>query len=266
MPRATIQGALGPVPVLKRFFRNDPSRKHVRMFISTAARLYIIIMAITGSVLLDLFGPMLLRSAARKREARPCEARTKAEDITEEGWTDKERKLTAIHKRRATMQLANIEQILHAVADGEEPHVAASRLSRYSSSAESLSPIRRIHSSNAKLRDRIGSTKSLLSMADSVMDEDNYRPLIEVVRRETRASTRRRACSANHLESRVHWDLSREESEEWDLNEEDDEDDDDESRRGLDVYVNGVPEEDPNYLPVRPVENGDTISRDGDLL
>jgi len=242
LPRATIQGALGPVPVLKRFFRTDASRAQVKMFICTAARLYIIIMAIVGSVLLDLIGPRLLRSTATKCSARPCEAHRTAADISDEGWTAKERKLTAIHKRRATMQLANIEQLLQSVASGEEPHSAARRFT-CSSSADSVDMMSRRVTSKS-----------------SIMQEDTYRPLLSVARRDTQASTRRRAWSANQLEGRVHWDESREKSEEWNVNAADDYGD--ESSRDACVV-----EEDPSCLPCSPrAKHEDSTSRSGDLL
>mmetsp|Transcript_123799 Transcript_123799/g.240970 ORF Transcript_123799/g.240970 Transcript_123799/m.240970 type:complete len:628 (-) Transcript_123799:386-2269(-) len=251
LPRATVQGALGPVPVLKRFFRRDPGRVHVRIFICTAARLYIIIMAIAGSILLDLFGPKLLQSAATKREARPCTEHTKAEDFSEEGWTAKERKLTAIHKRRATIQLASIEHLLNSVAAGEQPHSVARRLT--CSSVDSLG-------------DQVEHMTTTKSLAESLFEEDGYAPLVDVLQRDARASTRRRAWSASHLESRVHWDDSREGVEVWDVNATADDDDGYASPR--DLYIKGVlnDEEDPGCMPVCHSKNGESISRDGDLL
>lgn len=60
MPRATIQGALGMIPITARFFHNDPERKHVEAFIGLAAKLYIVFMAVFGMILLNTFGPRLL--------------------------------------------------------------------------------------------------------------------------------------------------------------------------------------------------------------
>lgn len=69
VPRATIQGALGQVPVTDRFFQS--SRKNATQaqdFIFMAARLYIVFMSIVGMILLNLFGPILCE-ATKKRPA-----------------------------------------------------------------------------------------------------------------------------------------------------------------------------------------------------
>mmetsp|Transcript_15577 Transcript_15577/g.36884 ORF Transcript_15577/g.36884 Transcript_15577/m.36884 type:complete len:758 (-) Transcript_15577:62-2335(-) len=65
MPRATIQGALGPVPLVKKFFPLEPAARgqEVRLFIAAAARLYVLICAIFGSILLDDYGPWYLEQA-----------------------------------------------------------------------------------------------------------------------------------------------------------------------------------------------------------
>ena len=65
MPRATIQGALGPVPLVKQFFPLEPAARgqEVRLFIAAAARLYVLICAIFGSILLDDYGPWYLEQA-----------------------------------------------------------------------------------------------------------------------------------------------------------------------------------------------------------
>ncbi|CAE7899347.1 mfsd5 [Symbiodinium microadriaticum] len=64
-PRATIQGALGPVPLVKKFFPLEPAARgqEVRLFIAAAARLYVLICAIFGSILLDEYGPWYLEQA-----------------------------------------------------------------------------------------------------------------------------------------------------------------------------------------------------------
>ncbi|CAE7749622.1 DEK1, partial [Symbiodinium pilosum] len=63
LPRATIQGALGAVPVNQRFFQDvaREDRSEARDFIFTAARLYIFCMSIVGMFLLNTFGPVLLK-------------------------------------------------------------------------------------------------------------------------------------------------------------------------------------------------------------
>eukprot|EP00931_Biecheleriopsis_adriatica_P003584 TRINITY_DN105384_c0_g1_i1.p1 TRINITY_DN105384_c0_g1~~TRINITY_DN105384_c0_g1_i1.p1 ORF type:complete len:685 (-),score=101.43 TRINITY_DN105384_c0_g1_i1:127-2157(-) len=59
-PRATIQGALGPVPATDRFFHSDPARAHVQSFIALASRFYIVCMSVLGCILLHIFGPLIL--------------------------------------------------------------------------------------------------------------------------------------------------------------------------------------------------------------
>uniref|UniRef100_A0A7S1Q975 Cation/H+ exchanger domain-containing protein n=1 Tax=Alexandrium catenella TaxID=2925 RepID=A0A7S1Q975_ALECA len=70
IPRATIQGALGQVPVTDRFFQMTQRRNAsaAQDFIFTAARLYIVFMSIFGMILLNTFGPVLCE-ATRKRPA-----------------------------------------------------------------------------------------------------------------------------------------------------------------------------------------------------
>ncbi|CAK9056830.1 Uncharacterized protein SCF082_LOCUS30576 [Durusdinium trenchii] len=59
LPRATIQGALGPIPMRDRFFSSDPLSLERTQFIAASARLYVVIMAIFGSILLDRYGKQL---------------------------------------------------------------------------------------------------------------------------------------------------------------------------------------------------------------
>ncbi|CAJ1342104.1 unnamed protein product [Effrenium voratum] len=71
LPRATIQGALGAVPVNQRFFQDvaeQEDRSEAREFIFTAARLYIFCMSIFGMFMLNTFGPKMLE-AGRERPA-----------------------------------------------------------------------------------------------------------------------------------------------------------------------------------------------------
>lgn len=62
LPRATIQGALGAVPLKARFFATDNYRNRfdVRDFIFTAAKLYIVCTSVCGMILLNTLGPKLL--------------------------------------------------------------------------------------------------------------------------------------------------------------------------------------------------------------
>merc|ERR1719343_976857 len=57
LPRATIQGALGQVPVTQHF---------VQDFIFVAARLYIFFMSIFGMILLNFFGPRLCVATCKR--------------------------------------------------------------------------------------------------------------------------------------------------------------------------------------------------------
>ena len=76
MPRATIQGALGPVPLVKKFFPLEPAARgqEVRLFIAAAARLYVLVCAVAGSILLDDYGPWYLEEAKDEAgRAKRCE-------------------------------------------------------------------------------------------------------------------------------------------------------------------------------------------------
>ncbi|CAE7610943.1 mfsd5 [Symbiodinium sp. CCMP2592] len=80
MPRATIQGALGPVPLVKKFFPLEPAARgqEVRLFIAAAARLYVLVCAVAGSILLDDYGPWYLEQAnseaGRAKRCKDCHA------------------------------------------------------------------------------------------------------------------------------------------------------------------------------------------------
>ncbi|CAE8684262.1 unnamed protein product [Polarella glacialis] len=56
LPRATIQGALGSIPMTERFFASSPGRKQVQLFIAASAKIYIVLMSVVGSILLDVVG------------------------------------------------------------------------------------------------------------------------------------------------------------------------------------------------------------------
>mmetsp|Transcript_61003 Transcript_61003/g.196518 ORF Transcript_61003/g.196518 Transcript_61003/m.196518 type:complete len:495 (+) Transcript_61003:905-2389(+) len=60
LPRATIQGALGAVPVSEHFFQHCPYRHNAQAFIFMAARLYIVCMSVCGMILLNFAAPCLL--------------------------------------------------------------------------------------------------------------------------------------------------------------------------------------------------------------
>jgi len=103
LPRATIQGALGQVPVTERFFHGDPSRRHVQTFISVSARLYIVCMSVVGSILLDAIGPKML-AASKRQQVRCVHAKKSQKDFAEQGWTDKERKLSIFQAQQVPRQ------------------------------------------------------------------------------------------------------------------------------------------------------------------
>jgi hypothetical protein len=62
LPRATIQGALGSVPVTQRFFQGYPLKHEAELFIFTAARLYIVVMSVLGMILLNNLGHKMLKA------------------------------------------------------------------------------------------------------------------------------------------------------------------------------------------------------------
>mmetsp|Transcript_6550 Transcript_6550/g.15147 ORF Transcript_6550/g.15147 Transcript_6550/m.15147 type:complete len:570 (+) Transcript_6550:42-1751(+) len=59
LPRATIQGALGQVPITQQFFGKLYNSSTCQDFIFLAARLYICIMSVFGMILLNTFGHRL---------------------------------------------------------------------------------------------------------------------------------------------------------------------------------------------------------------
>lgn len=72
MPRATVQAALGAVPMTERFFHGDPDRAQVGLFIFTAARVYIVVMSVVGQTLLNTLGPLLLDITTERPEEEFC--------------------------------------------------------------------------------------------------------------------------------------------------------------------------------------------------
>uniref|UniRef100_A0A7S4R8Q3 Cation/H+ exchanger domain-containing protein n=1 Tax=Alexandrium monilatum TaxID=311494 RepID=A0A7S4R8Q3_9DINO len=68
IPRATIQGALGQVPVTNRFFHASPrhNSKQAQEFIFTAARLYIVFMSVVGMILVNTFGPIFIETTLKR--------------------------------------------------------------------------------------------------------------------------------------------------------------------------------------------------------
>lgn len=73
IPRATIQGALGSVPVTQRFFQHCPHQHNAQDWIFTAARLYIVCMSICGMILLNTFGPLLCDATSSRPHWDCCQ-------------------------------------------------------------------------------------------------------------------------------------------------------------------------------------------------
>ncbi|CAE6928614.1 unnamed protein product [Symbiodinium sp. CCMP2456] len=72
LPRATIQGALGAEPLKQHFFHvGYGNNSAVQNFTFTAARLYVLCYSVMGMILLNGFGPMLLRSTEKEESTRP---------------------------------------------------------------------------------------------------------------------------------------------------------------------------------------------------
>jgi hypothetical protein len=71
--KASIQGALGSIPTTKKFFEGDIDAVHVRVMISTAAKIAIIFYAIIGCIALEIAGPKLLLYTQQARLNCVCE-------------------------------------------------------------------------------------------------------------------------------------------------------------------------------------------------
>lgn len=85
LPRATIQGALGPVALKRGFFnRGYANSKDVNEFIFTAARLYIVLTSVVGMILLNTVGGWLLEYSSNRHSYRtvhePSQSRQPVED------------------------------------------------------------------------------------------------------------------------------------------------------------------------------------------
>lgn len=74
LARASVQGALGAVPLRRHFFSFDPAAVEVATFVSNAAQLYIIIFAIGGMTAIETLGPRLLHyTDQRNNDLANCE-------------------------------------------------------------------------------------------------------------------------------------------------------------------------------------------------
>eukprot|EP00928_Gymnodinium_smaydae_P076599 TRINITY_DN5964_c0_g4_i2.p1 TRINITY_DN5964_c0_g4~~TRINITY_DN5964_c0_g4_i2.p1 ORF type:complete len:468 (-),score=48.13 TRINITY_DN5964_c0_g4_i2:175-1578(-) len=71
LPRATIQGALGMIPMKENLFHSDGERgEQMRKFIFVCAKSYIVFFAVVGTLLLNVVGPRLLSSTHASYPAR----------------------------------------------------------------------------------------------------------------------------------------------------------------------------------------------------
>jgi len=73
VPRATIQGALGAVPVTMRFFQDSEKKHDAQETIFLAARLYIVFMSVVGMILLNVVGSRILESTEPRHAERTLE-------------------------------------------------------------------------------------------------------------------------------------------------------------------------------------------------
>lgn len=73
LPRATIQGALGGVPLAERFFQNIVHKHRAQEFTFTAAKLYIVCLSVVGMTLLNIIGLRILKDTSDRAE---CEKAT----------------------------------------------------------------------------------------------------------------------------------------------------------------------------------------------
>lgn len=86
LPRATLQGALGPKAIHEKLFASRDRVKafEIENFVAVAARLYIVFMSIVGSVLLDLFGPTMLEETYGPRHCEECQEEIRLELLEEQ--------------------------------------------------------------------------------------------------------------------------------------------------------------------------------------
>lgn len=84
LPRATLQGALAGVPLRKRYFlRSDSGGAAAAQFMADAGKIYIPLLAIVGSLVLDFLGPRLLRVCSARAQRHQ-----EAEAVDREQWCE----------------------------------------------------------------------------------------------------------------------------------------------------------------------------------
>jgi len=64
LPRATLQGVLGNVPMSRRYFYGMRLGHEARLFIAVAGKIYIVVFSIIGSLLLGTVGTAMLQATA----------------------------------------------------------------------------------------------------------------------------------------------------------------------------------------------------------
>jgi hypothetical protein len=85
LPRATVQGVLASQPLAMLLFSDSSNGEAVDEFISQAGRLYIFLLAIFGTIVLDLVGPGLLHKSEDVANLH-TEARKKEQWLQSLGW------------------------------------------------------------------------------------------------------------------------------------------------------------------------------------
>jgi hypothetical protein len=87
LPRASIQGALLDEPNRRGFFSDAGAQGEMATkLIANGGKIYIIVLAVLGTILLDLFGSRLLQTSM-DRASLPQEVLDEESRIFHEGWT-----------------------------------------------------------------------------------------------------------------------------------------------------------------------------------
>eukprot|EP00440_Ansanella_granifera_P036139 gb/GFBE01039211.1/.p1 GENE.gb/GFBE01039211.1/~~gb/GFBE01039211.1/.p1 ORF type:complete len:638 (+),score=84.90 gb/GFBE01039211.1/:1-1914(+) len=195
LPRATIQGALGQVPITERFFASDPHRSHVQRFILCTAKLQIVVMSVIGSLLLHILGPTALECTKPGDKCYLKELHEEPlalEDADHPAnWKDHDRERLAMEQQRSAERIAVIALELEALDPAERQDFIekSHALSEFMSSAQAQDPAAReelieksqalseflIHSTQDKEVDRSPKrcrTSALLREEEECEDED----------------------------------------------------------------------------------------------
>jgi len=177
LPRATIQGALGAVPVNQRFFEDEAreDRSEARQFIFTAARLYIFCMSIVGMFLLNTFGPCLLEASSDRPAAE--EAAVNDRDVSNFELLDQRYPADEIEADEllaaAAEKLGEEYDLTPAVVMQLLASAAEARTARSPSNAD-LSPIR--EQDSVDVRSLAAKTEEIMSETSPAAKTDPSRP------------------------------------------------------------------------------------------